>query len=587
MTPEERLYQEGLDALKQRDFPKARDMFTRLLKLNRQNPEYWIGMSAAVETVNERRVCLMEVLKFDPQNHLAIRGLRLIGEDIEDPVPDWKISDVVTNWKTSLELKREARVQVKVPRKRIAGWAFLGLIVVGVIVGGIYLAQQNRYRPDPSTILRVTLTPSPSITITPSITPTTEGVQLLNTNLSATFTPTPLYAATPHNRSEAYSTALKAYASRDWGRAAEFLKQVIQEEPGSADLHYLLGEIYRQQGNAKEATAAYDAAIKANAAYAPVYLGKGRLALQTNPANTDVPLGFFMKAIEKDPNLYEAMLELANIYLIKGSAENALTWLERYAQAAPGSAIVEFTRARVYLLLGDQAAALTAVEKSRAMDISYLPVYKLWGEILQANERYEESAAPLLTYLKNIPLDNEAQLLMANAYFHLGDFDKALDTINQVISVNNKVEEAYLLRGELYMEQGDLEEADSNFVRALQLNYRSFGGLVGKARILLAETFAGAAYNYIERAIEAAETPQEEAIALYWRAVALLGLDEMSAAIRDYEAFLALPAVEVPEDLRAQALAEYLDIVTPTPSPTASTTPTPGPVLTFTATPAK
>ena len=81
MTPEERLYQEGLEALKQRDFPLARDLFTRLLKLNRQNAEYWIGMSAAVETPKERGVCLREALKFDSQNFLAIRGLRLIGED--------------------------------------------------------------------------------------------------------------------------------------------------------------------------------------------------------------------------------------------------------------------------------------------------------------------------------------------------------------------------------------------------------------------------------------------------------------------------------------------------------------------------
>ncbi len=364
MTPEERLYQEGLEAIKQRDFPQARDLFTRLLKLNRQNPDYWIGMSAAVETTKERGVCLHEVLKFDPQNHLAIRGLRLIGENIEDPVPDWKVSQVATNWKTSLELKREARVIPKVPRKKIVGLTILGLIVVGVIAGGIYIAQQNRYRPDPSTILRVTLTPSPSITITPTITPTTEGVQLLDTVLSATFTPTPLYAATPHNRSEAYSTALKAYALKDWGRAAEFLKQVIQEEPGAADLHYLLGEIYRQQGNTKEAAAAYDAAIKANAAFAPAYLGKGRLALITNPTKADAALVFFVKAFEMDPNLHEAMLELANIYLVKGEPENALLWLDRYSQAVPGSALVEFYRARVHLLLGDPAAALTAVEKS-------------------------------------------------------------------------------------------------------------------------------------------------------------------------------------------------------------------------------
>ncbi len=174
---------------------------------------------------------------------------------------------------------------------------------------------------------------------------------------------------------------------------------------------------------------------------------------------------------------------------------------------------------------------------------------------------------------------------MANAYFHLEEFDKALETINQVISVNNKVENAYLLRGDIYMVQGKPDDADKNYITALQLNYRSFGGFIGKARVLLSESFAGAAYNYIEDAMDVADTPQEEAIALYWRAVALVGLDEMSAAIRDYEAFLALPRAEVPEDLRSQALAEYLDIVTPTPSAAATNTRTPGSILTFTTTP--
>ena len=181
--------------------------------------------------------------------------------------------------------------------------------------------------------------------------------------------------------------------------------------------------------------------------------------------------------------------------------------------------------------------------------------------------------------------------MVANAYFHLGDFENALATINQVIAADSKVEDAYLLRGDIYMVQGKPSEADRSYLTALQLNYRSFGGLIGRARVLLLNTFAGAAYNYIERAMDAADTPREEAIALYWRAVTLVGLDEMSAAIRDYEAFLALPAADVPDDLRALALTEYLGIVTPTPFSTSTITATPTitrtlpTVMTFTATP--
>lgn len=583
MTPEERLYQEAIEALNKRELPKARDLFTRLLKLNRQKADYWIGMSAAVETTQERGVCLKEALKFDPQNHLAISGLRLIGENVKDSTPDWKFSQVKTNWKTSLEMKLESRVRPKPPIKKMVGLGFLGLLIVAVITGGFLLAKQKQYRPDTSAIVRVTLTITPTASSTPTIT-TSDGIQLLDTHLSATFTPTPLYAATPHNRSEAYSSALNAYAKQDWGRAVELLKQVIAEEPGAADLQYLLGEIYRLQKNYKEANIAYDAALKANATFAPAYLGKGRVSLQTNPGKPDDALAFLNKAIQYDPNLYEALLELANVNLAKGDTTLALSWLEKYLEVAPPSAIVEYTCARAYLLQGDLPSALTAVVKAREMDISYIPVYRLWGEILQADGRYQESLLPLLTFLKADPTSLGGELLLANAYFHTGDMDKALSSVNLMISSDNKVIDAYLLRGDIYMTQGKLDLADTSYLIALQLNYRSFGGFIGRARVQLVKTNAGAAYNYLDRAIEAASTPREEAIALYWQAAALVGLDEMESAIRHYEEFLALPAGVAPLDLRNQALTEYMAMVTPTPTATQTTTSTPLSVATFTPT---
>ena len=92
MTPEERLFADACEALKKKDYTLARDLFTRVLKLNRQNPEYWLGMSMAVETLKERGVCLREVLKLDPENDLAKRGLVLMGEEVANPPAEWKIA---------------------------------------------------------------------------------------------------------------------------------------------------------------------------------------------------------------------------------------------------------------------------------------------------------------------------------------------------------------------------------------------------------------------------------------------------------------------------------------------------------------
>jgi tetratricopeptide (TPR) repeat protein len=589
MTPEELYFKDATEALNKKDFPKARDLFTRLLKLNRQNPEYWIGMSLAVDTLKERGVCLREALKLDPENELAKRGLILMGEKVENPPPDWKMSQLKQDWKTSLEIARDNKVHTKVPVRKILGWSFLGLLLAAIITGGILIAENNRYRPDTSPVLRVTLAPTATASDTPTVTATSFGPPLLDTHLEATFTPTTIYAATPHNRSEAYSSALRAFDRQDYGRAVELLKQVILEEPGSADLQYLLGESYRMQKNYREALAAYDAAIKANGSYAPSYLGKGRVTLVYTPTRSDDALKYFYKALELDPDLNEAKLELANLYLSKGDTDSALSWLENYVSNAPATAVIEYTRAKILLQNGEMNAALASVENARQMDRSYMPVYSLWGQILQANNMYEESILPLLTYLNADPDDSQGQLLLATAYYQTGQVDLALETIQKVLNVDSKTIDAFLLRGDIYMDQGKLDEADNSFLRAQQLYYRSFGGYIGRARVQLAKTYAGKAYSIIEQAMDAASTPREEAIALYWRAVSLVGLKETGASIRDYEAFLALPEGVAPAKLVSQAKTEYLAIVTPTPSMTATNTFTPTssstPTVTFTPRP--
>jgi tetratricopeptide (TPR) repeat protein len=583
MTPEERLYQEALVALKAKNYPQARELFTRALKLNRQNPDYWLGMSMAVDTLKERGVCLREVLKLDPNNDLAKRGLLLMGEEVPNPPEMWKMADLKTDWKVSLEIPKEPKPRRKLPVRRPLGWSLASLLVIGVIIGGILIARNPRYRLDTSPILRVTVPATLTPSVSPTITVTKVGPQPLDIRLNATFTPTIIYAATPHNRSEAYSSAIKAINRGEYARAIELLQQVLAEEPDSADLHYLVGEVYRLQNNLKDAFSSYDAAVKANPAYAPSYMGKARVTLMYSAKQTDQAITLLNKALSLDPGLSEARMDLVKIYISTNKPDTALTWLEDYLTYAPDTAEVEWMRAMILLEKGDADGALAAVDRARELDRSYLPSYLLWSKILQQMGRYEESIVPALTYLNGVPSNSEGGLLLAKAYYNTGDVPLALSTIDKVISADKKVTDAYLLRGDIYMDLGDLIEADNDYLRAQQLYYRSFGALIGRARVQLAYTYAGAAYNYILSAEDAVTTPREQAILLYWRAQALIGLKENGAAIRDYEALLALPEGIAPEDLLEKARTEYFAMVTTTPTFTPTITYTPSP--TFTASP--
>ncbi|MBA4375628.1 MAG: hypothetical protein C0401_05580 [Anaerolinea sp.] len=583
MTPEELLYKEANEALQKGDLVQARELFTRLLKINRANPEYWLWMSAVVETKKERGYCLKEVLNLDPGNIDAIRGLRLMGENYEDPGPVVTLNQLRNDWKTSLEMEPVKKVSTGRMQSKILGFTVLGMVVVAAIVGGIFLALRPKYYQDTSPIMRWSLTPPATLTATAlekNLTPV--GTLPLSALLEHTFTPTPFYVATPHNRTEAYKVAIKAFNNQEWGKAIEYFQQVLVVEPNSADIQFLIGEAYRSQKSYKNASAAYDAALKINPSFGPAYLGKGRVYLQSSPPKLAEANTNFQKAIENDPNLTEALLELANLSLQSGNAIAALGWLEKMPSPFVITAPVEYTRARAYSILGENSKALESIEKANTMDRSYLPVYKLWGQILQQKGQFAASIPPLLIYQTYDPLDMGSDVLLAKAYTDGGELEKALTAVNAAISADNKYLEAFVTRGDIYMLQGEIELAVKDYDSALRLNYTSFEATIGKGRTQLAVTYAGSAYNYFLRAQDYAKTDTQKAVLLYWRAAALVGLKEINAAIRDYEAFLALPAENVPASLRSTALVEYNSIITATPTltPTITSTPT----LTFTNT---
>ncbi|MCX6055294.1 MAG: tetratricopeptide repeat protein [Chloroflexi bacterium] len=567
MTPEELLFQDAKEALQKGDLLQARDLLTRLIKINHSNPEYWLWMSAAVGTKKERGYCLEEVLTIDPGNKDALKGLRLMGENIaESAAPVTPIPSQL-NWKTSLETEpNKKRVSGKTVGK-ILGLVFLGLIVISASVGGILLSMRPKYVPEPSPIMRWSITPPATQTATATAnSPTPQSTIPLAALLENTFTPTPLYVITPHDRSEAYTAALKAYDNQEWDKALEYFKQVLSVEPNSADLQFLIGEIYRFQKSYSEASAAYDSAINLDPSFGPAYLGKGRVFLLLDPPDYENANVFFLKAIKNDPKLSEAILELSSLSLLTKNPKAALEWLDKLEFDFSNAAPVEYIRAQAYRMLGEEETALSHILLANTLDRSYLPVYKFWGQLLQEKGQFADSIPPLLIYQTYAPLDLESDVLLAKADMEIGDYQKALLLVDAAISADSKNVDALVTRGDVYMYLGETSLAGYDYDLALELNKRSFEATIGKGRTQLAITYAGNAYTLFLKADDFTTTEVQKAIALFWRAVALEKLSDHKGALQEYISFLTLTVENIPAPLRATAIAEYNKIITPTPT---------------------
>jgi tetratricopeptide (TPR) repeat protein len=471
-------------------------------------------------------------------------------------------------------------------RGRVMFLIVLSVVVIGMFATGIYLATRPTTTQSMETVKRWTITPLPSATFTETPGPTATGFVPMAIVIDATSTPTALYVATPHNRMEAYSAAMRAYEKGNWDSALTYFNQVLVDEPNSPDIYYHIGDIYRFQGKYKEALTAYGEAIKLDANFAPPYLGKARVYLDQTPSKPEEALASLQLAINKDPQMYEAYLEMTRASLALNDPESALNWLGKYVETTSDNAVSCMYRAQVYLELGDDEKALAEIKKANGMDPGLIAVYKLWGQTLQALNQYSESIPPLLTAANATPLDTEVQALLARAYYEIGDSEKAASIISTLLQQDAKNIDAYLLRGDIALDQNQLDEANTAYNAVLRVDYNNFAANIGLGRVFLAKGLPGAAFNKFDYTEKLARSDAQKATLAYWEAKAYQGLSYPSAAITSFEAALAYPGGVLPIDLREDAEAQLATLYTPTPTSTQTLTPKPSATPTITKTPA-
>jgi hypothetical protein len=92
-NPEEQMLEQAKESLRLGDRARAKDLLTRLLKIDQNNATYWVWMSAAMDTQKERIYCLQTALKLDPHNAAARRGLVMHGAlPPDDSIPPFPLN---------------------------------------------------------------------------------------------------------------------------------------------------------------------------------------------------------------------------------------------------------------------------------------------------------------------------------------------------------------------------------------------------------------------------------------------------------------------------------------------------------------
>jgi tetratricopeptide (TPR) repeat protein len=587
MAAHDVMFQEAMNAIRQGERSRARDLLTRLIKTDRDQVKYWLWMSTVVETGRERIFCLKEVLRIDPQHAEARRGLIMMGAALPDESLAVPLRFQKRNWKSqgssadtpSKTFGRITKVQ--------AGLMAAALLVVGVLLV-IALQPEKTTVGEPLQRLAVLDTQTPEITQTPvpsTETPVPDGLVSLAMLLESTYTPTPLYVNTPHPRSEAYRSGIFAYHRSEWAAVLNYMQQVATLEPNAPDIYYYIGEAQRIQQRYSLAIDAYNQSIGVSPIFGPAYLGRARATLALYPARWTAASSDLEKALSHDPNLLEAYLELAKIDLEHRTPQDVLDRLEPAARLAAGSPLLYHYRAAAYLLLDEPELALSDALRLQQLDKTFLPGYRQVGQAYQLVGDTSKALEALEIYTRYEEEDAEAYYWLGLAYQSYNEIDRALEALSKADALNNRLPGLHYHRGLIYLQIGQVDLAAADLREAQRRNPRDFSTNLALGRVYLLQERFPTAYSQFSQTEEYAVEPLEKAEVYYYRAQTLAKLNEKSAAARDWTALLDIDDEGIPAAWIKMA-QEWLDqYFTPTPTPlTPTATSTRQPTTTMTAT---
>lgn len=563
MTKEEML-QEAVEAGQNGELARARSLLLDLLRQDNREPLYWLLMSTAVESREERIYCLQNVLFLDPDNSAARHDLELLGADVPlenaaallpEEQEDWQTAEIAAP-----KIPKKRKIQKEEPWSISLIFGSLGIGFVVILLG--YYAAANGFldvvfggTETPTITSRAGSSNQPSSTPARDGDPTREIVVVQgdpNDLLSATYTPTPRYVNTPHADNANFEQGLAALDNEDWALATAAFEQYLGSNPESVDAAYYLGEAQLGARDLEAALDAFERALALDPQFAPAYLGLARLGI-ARETNSSQIIADLNTALLLDQNLIDAYLERASYNLARGSVASAADDVSAVEDRAPQSAVVQYYKALVALAQENYGAALAASQRAFDLDVTLLPNYLALAETQQGLNQYDASIETMQMYLNFEAADGRGWELLGLGYQLSGDPDLALEAFNRALALDPNLPRAAYYRGLAEQASGN-HPAALNFFRIATVGEPTwFEAHIALAQEYLADGNPSAAFFEVNTNGNLVETDAQRAAFFYWRALSLEGLGQTENALADWRSLLALPTSAVPPEWRAEA----------------------------------
>lgn len=289
--------------------------------------------------------------------------------------------------------------------------------------------------------------------------------------------------------------ATKLVQAGNLGKAYEELKAVIEKDPKCAAAYFMRAGILADAGRDQDSRADFDKALELDPNNADFHNARGFYLLTRQKMDESVK--DFTAAMKVNPQHAQSYNNRGLAYVAQGKFKEAVRDFTEAVKLGPKNHDALNNRGFAYFQLNDFDNALADFNAAIKLNPEYLNAYNNKGLLFFKTEKYAEAAAQFTEAAKRDRLNAKYYRHRREAYLKAGMDQQAradlkkitwlqdLARINQIVKRSQQDATAWVQRGEHLIEGGEIDAANGDFNKALQLDPACAPALVGRTSVLV------------------------------------------------------------------------------------------------------
>ena len=181
-------------------------------------------------------------------------------------------------------------------------------------------------------------------------------------------------------------------------------------------------------------------------------------------------LSCYQKALELQPDLPPALVNMGNVLQELGRTHEAISCYQKALQLSPEDARVHLNMGNALQGQGEFDEAMSCYEEALRLKPDFVEAHYNMGNAFKAEGRLHEAIACYEKALELRPDDFSALYNMGNAYQEINKLNKAISLYRKALEIKPDDPNAHNNMGNCFKSQGKFDEAISCYTRALEMN---------------------------------------------------------------------------------------------------------------------